>query len=95
MWFSQDGSIPRSLLRGWMPPADIGAKPLSVIPRGLPRGGFILRAGSGEIARFGKAQLERERLMLSAVWALTWDHPRFLGFSSCCDKNWLGVGAGF
>jgi hypothetical protein len=22
-----DGTIPRSLLRGWMPPADIGAKP--------------------------------------------------------------------
>jgi hypothetical protein len=38
---NRDGTIPRSLLRGWMPPADIGAKPLSAIPRGLPRGGFI------------------------------------------------------
>ena len=40
--FNLDGSIPRSSLRGWKPPADIGAKPLSVIPRGLPRGGFIV-----------------------------------------------------
>jgi hypothetical protein len=28
-----------------MPPAVIGAKPLSVIPRGLPRGGFIQADG--------------------------------------------------
>lgn len=26
---------------GWLPPADIGAKPLSVIPGGLPREGFM------------------------------------------------------
>ncbi len=39
--FNRDGSIPRSLLRGWLPPAAIGAKPLSVIPRCLGRGGFI------------------------------------------------------
>src|SRR6218665_1347705 len=41
IFFYQDGSIPRSLLGGWMPPAVIGAKPLSVIPRSLLRGGFI------------------------------------------------------
>ena len=34
---NQDRTIPRSLLPGWMPPAVIGAKPLSV----MPRGGFI------------------------------------------------------
>ena len=40
--FSTDGSIPRSLLRGWLPPGVIGAKPLSVIPRSLLRGAFII-----------------------------------------------------
>ena len=40
--FNRDGSIPRGLPRGWMPPAVIGAKPLSVIPRCLRRGGFIV-----------------------------------------------------
>jgi len=39
--FNRDGSIPRGSPRGWMPPAVIGAKPRSVIPRGLRRGGFI------------------------------------------------------
>ena len=33
LYFNPDGTIPRGLPRGWMPPADIGAKPLSVIPR--------------------------------------------------------------
>jgi hypothetical protein len=32
-----------------MPPAVIGAKPLSVIPRGLPRGGFIHQAVGGAV----------------------------------------------
>jgi hypothetical protein len=37
--FIQDGTnTPRLAAAGWMPPADIGAKPLSV----TPRGGFIL-----------------------------------------------------
>ena|GEM_PF-2342389 len=40
--FNLDGIHPRSLLRGWMPSAVIGAKPLSVRPRSLLRRGFIL-----------------------------------------------------
>jgi hypothetical protein len=41
--FIQDGTnTPQLAAVGRVPPADIGAKPFSVIPRGLPRGGFIL-----------------------------------------------------
>jgi len=43
--FNPDGTIPRSSLRGRMPPADIGAEPLSAIPQSLLRGGFIGGAG--------------------------------------------------
>jgi hypothetical protein len=36
-----DGTVPQSSLGRWMPLADIGARPLSVIPGNLIRGGFI------------------------------------------------------
>ena len=51
--FNPDGTIPRGLPRGWMPPAVIGAETLSVIPRVHEARGLVTCVGAGRSTRYG------------------------------------------